>query len=220
MSIVNTKDQATIPPAEDKKLLEEVTEEQEQKMAEAKGSKEIGNRGSRCVWATSLDDEDAGKHQTQPKIENSARGSGSNSENRSSGARGNEKPSLTPDGLMHTADLLQKAVEHDTLPKHLRTREHYGFPKVNDINEELNLLGSYNGLFKYLKVSTNDIYRWQRKNTLARNIINSYGLNDSGYLRWFKKNRQPFDQKYVRPGGPKLVSFQGEKINVQEYTSL
>ena len=54
MSIVNTKDQATIPPAEDKKLLEEVTEEQEQKMAEAKGSKEIGNRGSRCVWATSV----------------------------------------------------------------------------------------------------------------------------------------------------------------------
>ncbi len=49
-------------------------------------------------------------------------------------------------GAENTAEILQRAIDTDTVPRDSLTRERYGFSKCKDMDGEIHLGGPYAGL--------------------------------------------------------------------------
>lgn len=105
----------------------------------------------------------------------------------------------------------------DTIPTDPLTREHFGFSKCENADGEVNLVGLYTGLFLYLNVTAAQVHEWQTDNKLAGEILEAYSPQESGYLKWFMKNKHLVDANYVRPGGQKAPPAQGERISENFY---
>lgn len=104
-------------------------------------------------------------------------------------------------GAENTAEILERAIDNDTIPTDPLTREHFGFSKCNNTGDEMKLGGLYEGLLSYLGVTAKQLHEWQRDNKLAARILEAYYPQESGYLKWFRKNTHYLDATYVRPGG-------------------
>ena len=128
-----------------------------------------------------------------------------------------EERSSDDEGLVHldvatasaattTAEILKEAVDADVFPSDTLTRNHFGFSKVNSIEEETNLLGLYQGLLIHLPnpPSTKTVQDWQKKNTIAVGIHHSYKSQHgrSWYFDWFKNHQHFVDQTYVKMHSP------------------
>lgn len=105
-----------------------------------------------------------------------------------------------------TAEKLKEAVDADLFPSDPMTREHFGFSKVNTIEEETYLFGLYQGLLIHLPnpPCAETVQGWQEQNKIAEGIYNSY-KNQHGrswYFDRFKKHKHFVDQTYVNPKSP------------------
>lgn len=123
-----------------------------------------------------------------------------------------------------TAHKLREAVIQDVFPTDPLTREHFGFSKVDNQEEETCILGLYDCMFRKLRMSPSleTVQGWVTKNKLAAGIYHTYKSNDadSRYFKWFKKNRQFFDQNYVNPRGPKAPLENGDRLDVERFKKL
>ena len=126
-------------------------------------------------------------------------------------------------GSMTTAEKLQVAVDADMFPSDPLTRQQFGFAKVNNQEEKTCVLGLYIGLFLLSRPPTLDtLQSWVAKNRLAQGIQYSYKsqMGESGYFRWFMKNRKFFDQDYVNPNGPRAAPENGTRVDQDLFDKL
>ena len=113
-------------------------------------------------------------------------------------ARYNYPPSPT------TAEILEEAIcVHDKIPADSLTRQHFGYSKVDSVEEESCLQGLYKGLFLFPRPPhRREIQEWVQQDKLAEGIERYYSGARSGYFNWFKKNKHVFSQSYERAEGP------------------
>ena len=101
----------------------------------------------------------------------------------------------------NTAELLRKAIEDKEFTRDPATRDHFGTSKVNSLRDAQNLMGLYRDLMVLPDYpTTSDLHKWQRKNTLAVNVVEEYERQGgrSWYLNWFKEKTHLVDQNYVK----------------------
>lgn len=117
-----------------------------------------------------------------------------------------------------TAKKLKEAVDADEFPLDSLTREHFGFSKVDSIEEESCLLGLYQGLLLLLSdpPSIKTIQGWQEKNKIAGGVYHYYKSQRgrSWYFKWFMKHQQYVDQTYVNPRGPRAPPEHGAPMDL------
>ena len=91
------------------------------------------------------------------------------------------------------------------MPCHPFVRHHFGFSKVDSVEEETCLQGLYKGLFILPRSpSRGEILDWVQEDKLADGIESYYSKckSQSGYFNWFKKNKHVLSRNYERVGGP------------------
>ena len=106
--------------------------------------------------------------------------------------------------LPTTAEILKDNVCFlDLIPTDPLVRQHFGYSKVNSVEEETCLQGLYKGLFLVSRPPTSvQIQEWVRQDKLAEGIEKYYLGYRSGYFNWFKKNKHVLSQRYERVDGP------------------
>ena len=131
---------------------------------------------------------------------------------------------FTVPATVTTAYTLFEAVRQDVFPTDSLTREHFGFSKVNNQEEETCILGLYYGMLCMLQKtpSLETVQGWVTKNKLAGGIYHTYKDQgaDSRYFKWFKKNQHFFDQNYVNPRGSKAPLEPGDCLNMERFKKL
>lgn len=85
-------------------------------------------------------------------------------------------------GMTNAAEIPERTAKFDFVPKDILTREHFGLAKCKDLDEEVNLLGLYQGLFSTLAVSFGEAHEWQNANKIPDNVLEKYSGWESKYL--------------------------------------
>ncbi|KAF6238331.1 hypothetical protein HO173_003611 [Letharia columbiana] len=126
----------------------------------------------------------------------------------------NEERSSDDKGLVHLdvattsaattiAEKLKGAVDAEVSPSNPLTREHFGFIKVNTVEEKTILLGLYQGLLIHLPnpPCTETVQGWQEKTKIAGGIYDSHQSQHGRgwYFNWCKYHQHFVDQTYVDP---------------------
>ena len=94
----------------------------------------------------------------------------------------------------------------DVSPSDPLVREHFGFIRVKDPNEETYLLSFYQGPASISRMSSAEVLqKWQRENTLAKAYLGVYSEWQSGCLKWFNSHQYFVGKNHRRPGGPSCV---------------
>ncbi|EMD40604.1 hypothetical protein CERSUDRAFT_111190 [Gelatoporia subvermispora B] len=111
-----------------------------------------------------------------------------------------------PKDKIDTAYFLARSAYIDRMPEHPQTRTDYGFDDVVAPEDASNLLGLYQGLFKALDVTPQDVRKWRRQGTLVEEIKAAYSRlppdNQGAYYPWFLRNLWVLDKSLSPPAEP------------------
>ncbi len=75
----------------------------------------------------------------------------------------------------HTVKKSEQTIDHEAMPINRLTRDHFGFSKLETIEDKVDHIGVYQGLMFYLEYApgSRTLHRWQQDNKIAEGFWKS-----------------------------------------------